>query len=167
MPQLSYHNATRSDLPQIVAIYNATIPSRMVTADLEPVTVESRISWFEKHTPGKRPLWIIKNEEEELVGWVSFTQFYGRPAYDGTAEISIYLEGAQQGKGYGRQVLQDCISKCASLGIKKLIGFIFAHNEPSIKLFHSCGFADWGLLPGIAVLDGVERSVKIVGRSVS
>ena len=34
MPELSIHRtAIRSDLPQIVEIYNSTIPSRMVTAD--------------------------------------------------------------------------------------------------------------------------------------
>ena len=42
--------ATREDLPQIVAIYNATIPSRAVTADLEPVSVQSRVEWFDPRT---------------------------------------------------------------------------------------------------------------------
>lgn len=52
-----HRTATRSDLPQIVEIYNSTIPSRMVTADAEPVSVESRMHWFEEHTPDLRPLW--------------------------------------------------------------------------------------------------------------
>ncbi|MGE8329854.1 MAG: N-acetyltransferase, partial [Paraburkholderia nemoris] len=33
---LSYRDATLDDLPSIVAIYNSTVPSRQVTADLEP-----------------------------------------------------------------------------------------------------------------------------------
>lgn len=52
--------AHRGDLSQIVGIYNSTIPTRMVTADTEPVTVESRIRWFEEHTPTFRPLWVIE-----------------------------------------------------------------------------------------------------------
>ena len=43
-PPLRY--ASEADLPAIVAIYNSTVPSRMVTADTEPVTVESRLAWF-------------------------------------------------------------------------------------------------------------------------
>ena len=39
--EFNLRNATEHDLPAIVAIYNATIPSRMVTADLDPVTVEA------------------------------------------------------------------------------------------------------------------------------
>ena len=31
---LSYRDATLDDLPAIVAIYNSTVPSRLVTADL-------------------------------------------------------------------------------------------------------------------------------------
>ncbi len=36
---MSIRDATEADLPTIVAIYNAAIPSRMATADLEPVSV--------------------------------------------------------------------------------------------------------------------------------
>src|SRR6266581_575295 len=51
MPEPSIHRtATRNDLPQIVEIYNSTIPSRIATADTEPVSVESRVHWFEEDT---------------------------------------------------------------------------------------------------------------------
>jgi phosphinothricin acetyltransferase len=128
--------------------------------------VESKLSWFNEHIPGKRPLWIVENKQKEIAGWVSFQNFYGRPAYDVTAEISIYLDPAQRGKGLGKQVLQHCINECGGLGIKNLVGYIFAHNERSLNLFRHCDFEEWGTLPNIAVLDGIERTVKIVGRSV-
>jgi phosphinothricin acetyltransferase len=166
MPQLIYRNATKDDLPWIVAIYNQTIPGRMVTADLEIVSIQSRIPWFEKHQPGRRPLWVVQEEDSEIIGWVSFQDFYGRPAYNITAEISIYLDSAQQGKGIGKKVLQHCLAASPALGIKNLVGYIFAHNIPSLKLFNACGFMEWGILPDIAILDGVECSLKIVGRKI-
>ena len=43
--------ATINDLPEIVAIYNATIPGRLATADTKAVTVESKMDWFYKHQP--------------------------------------------------------------------------------------------------------------------
>lgn len=166
MLPFSFRDATPNDLPQIVAIYNSTIASRTVTADLAPVTVESRLPWFHHHKPESRPLWVIENEAGETIGWVSFQNFYGRPAYQATAEISIYIDGAQRGKGLGKQVLQYCLDRCPALGIKNLLGYIFAHNEPSLRLFKHCGFEEWGVLPNIAVLDGITRTLKIVGRSV-
>jgi len=45
--------ATTADLPAIVAIYNATIPTRQSTADLEPVSVVSRRPWLSAKRPGR------------------------------------------------------------------------------------------------------------------
>lgn len=164
---LHYRNATREDLPVIVAIYNSIIAGRMVTADTEPVTVESRVNWFNEHQPDKHPLWMVENEANETVGWVSFQKFYGRPAYDATAEISIYLDENKRGMGYGKIILQYCIEKAPQYNFKTLLGFIFSHNEPSMKLFMQLGFEEWGRFPNIATLDGVERSLSILGRRVA
>ena len=164
MPQLYFSDASLDDLDEIVAIYNSTISSRMVTADLQPVSVESRVQWFNEHQAGKRPLWIIKNDKEEVIGWVSFQDFYGRPAYNATSEISIYLHPLQRGKGFGKQVLNHSMNECKNLGIKTLLGYIFAHNAPSLGLFLKAGFKEWAHLPEIANLDGTERSLKILGK---
>lgn len=167
MTDLTYRNANISDLKRIVDIYNSTISSRMVTADTEPVSVESRQKWFDEHNTTNRPLWVIENNSNQIIGWVSFQSFYGRPAYDATVEISIYLDETQRGKGIGKQVLQYCLDKSPNFGVKTLLGFIFAHNEPSLKLFRYFGFEDWATLPNIALLDGQERGLKILGKRIA
>jgi phosphinothricin acetyltransferase len=167
MTDLKYRDANNSDLARIVEIYNSTIASRMVTADTEPVSVESRKKWFEAHNPSKRPLWVIENEHHQIIGWVSFQSFYGRPAYDATVEISIYLDSEQRGKGLGKQILKYCLDKAPNFGVKTLLGFIFSHNEPSLKLFKHFGFEDWAFLPNIAVLDEQEKSLIIVGKRIA
>jgi L-amino acid N-acyltransferase YncA len=167
MASLTYRDAVQNDLAKIVDIYNSTVASRMVTADTEPVSVDSRQKWFDEHRPDKRPLWVIENSFHQIIGWVSFQSFYGRPAYDATVEISIYLDTSQRGKGLGKEILQYCIDNAPRLGIKTLLGFIFAHNEPSLKLFQQLGFETWATLPNIAVLDGEERSLKILGKRIT
>jgi L-amino acid N-acyltransferase YncA len=163
---LSFEDAIIDDLPLIVDIYNSTVAGRMVTADTTPVSVESKIPWFEEHSTDRRPLWIIKNEERQIIGWASYQDFYGRPAYNGTAEISIYLHPDYRGKGLGKQVLYYCMEQASRLGINTLLGYIFAHNEPSVKLFQKAGFEQWAFLPDIAELDGIKRSVVILGKKV-
>ena len=160
---LSYRDATLDDLPAIVAIYNSTVPSRQVTADLEPVSVESRLGWFQAHGPEKRPLWVVE-DGDRIIAWLSFSDFYGRPAYLRTAEVSIYLDEAARGKGLGKQLLAEALSAAPGLDIHTVLGFIFGHNEASLRLFRSFGFGDWGALPRVAVLDGVERDLIILGR---
>jgi L-amino acid N-acyltransferase YncA len=160
---LPYRDATLDDLPAIVAIYNSTVASRTVTADLEPVSVESRAAWFHAHGPDARPLWVVE-DGGQLIAWLSFSDFYGRPAYRRTAEVSIYLHERARGKGLGRQLLAAALEKAPALGIDTVLGFIFGHNEPSLRLFRGFGFADWGTLPRVAVLDGVERDLVILGK---
>lgn len=161
--QIDY--AVMEDLPAIVDIYNSTIESRKVTADLEPVTVESRIRWFEEHSENHRPLWVMRSGSE-IVAWMSFQSFYGRPAYNGTAEISIYVNEKFRGIGAGSILIAKALEECPRLRVSNLVGFVFGHNEPSLKLLRKFGFEQWGLLPGVAELDGVKRDLVIVGRAV-
>ena len=161
-----YRNATLEDLPIIVEIYNSTIGSREVTADTDPVSVADKLSWFHEHNPNTRPLWMIENENE-IIGWVSFQDFYGRPAYDGTAELSLYLKEQHRNQGIGKTVVQYAISKCPQLGINNLLGFVFEQNKNSLKMISSLGFEEWGHLKNIAILDGKYCSLKIMGLKVS
>lgn len=157
--------AHRDDLAEIVDIYNSTVASRMVTADTENISVASRLAWFEDHDPRRRPLWVVE-QDGAILGWLSYSNFYGRPAYSGTAELSIYLHEAHRGKGLGRYFLEQAIQHAPQIGVHTLLGFIFGHNEPSLKLFERFGFARWANMPGVATLDGVERDLIILGKRV-
>ena len=162
----TYRLARFDDLPAIVAIYNSTVASRMVTADTEPVSVASRHAWFAEHTPEKRPLWVLESSAG-ILGWLSYSNFYGRPAYAGTAEISIYLHQDARGKGLGRYLLNQAIAFAPEIGVHTLLGFIFGHNQASLKLFECFGFERWGVLPCVATLDDIERDLLILGKRVA
>ena len=162
---MNLRDARETDLPAIVEIYNAAIPSRLATADTEPVSVESRLNWFRDRVFTSRPIWVME-WDGSIVGWLSFGSFYGRPAYNATAELGIYVAPNYRRLGIGRQLLESAIRHCPALGINTLLGFIFAHNQASLRLFEEFGFQRWGYLPGVANLDGVERDVEIVGKRI-
>ncbi|MEY2527107.1 MAG: hypothetical protein QOE73_1878 [Verrucomicrobiota bacterium] len=164
-PLYTTRDAIESDLPAIIDIYNATVPTRMVTAELEPTTVEARLPWFRDHTPDRYPFWVI-DSDQRVAGWLSFEPFKPRCAYRGTAEISIYVHTDFRRRGVATHLLEKAIWHGPILGITALVGCIFAHNEPSLKLFERWGFERWGLLPRVARLDGVERDLTIMGRHI-
>ena len=166
LAKMEIRDATLNDLPVIVAIYNTTVPTRLVTADTEPVSVASREKWFAEHSPSQRPLWVAC-EGKQVVGWLSFSSFYGRPAYQATCEVSVYLAPEYRRRGLGTQLVQRCIEHAPKISATTLLGFIFGHNTPSLSLFEKLGFSRWGNLPRVAVLDGIERDLVIVGRRVS
>lgn len=154
--------ATRADLPAIVDIYNASIPGRMATADTAPVTVESREEWFSAFNPASRPLWV-REGTAGVEGWLGLRSFYGRPAYHRTVESAVYVHPSHWRRGIADSLLTHALSQCPSLGIANVLGFIFAHNAPSIALFEHHGFTRWGLLPKVCEMDGGERDVVILG----
>jgi phosphinothricin acetyltransferase len=159
-------DALTTDLDSIVAIYNASIPNNLATGDTCAITVESRRQWFAEHSAETYPLWVLENGAGEILGWLGFQQFYGRPAYHKTAELSIYIAPACQHQGLGKYLLQMAISASPKLGLKTLLGYIFAHNQASVQLFQDQGFEEWGLLPGVAELGDQERDLLILGRKV-
>lgn len=160
-------HANHDDLSGIVAIYNAAIPGRLATADTAPVTVASREAWFAEADPARRPLWVWDTAESGLAAWLSLRSFYGRPAYHATVEIAVYCAPDQQRRGLGRALLTHALAAAPGLGIRTLLAFVFRHNEPSVRLFATAGFASWGTLPRVAELDGTERDLAILGRRVA
>lgn len=156
-------DAVEADLADLVRIYNASIPGRLATADTEPVTVEARRAWLCERDPRRYPVWVFEHANG-VSGWFSFAKFYGRPAYAETAEISVYVDPAARRRGIAHALTLRAIEQAPALGLSTLLGFVFAHNEPSISLFGSFGFETWGHLPRVARLDGIERDLLILGR---
>jgi L-amino acid N-acyltransferase YncA len=163
---LNLRNATEFDLPTIVEIYNASIGGRLATGDLDPISPESRLQWFHDHLPQTYPIWIVE-KESQIAGWLSFQRFYGRAAYAKTAELSIYVLPDYQRQGVGQFLLQSAIAHAPELNLKTLLGFIFAHNHPSLKLFEKYEFERWGYLPKVAEIDCQEKDLVIMGRRVT
>lgn len=170
-------DAVDADLPRIVEIYNESIPGGWSTADTRPVTVESRREWFAERDPNRRPIWVAEVETPAsdsrstgsdaagarlIVGWISLTSFYrGRPAYDATAEISVYIAVDWQRRGIGKRLKQAMIARCPALGVTTLVSMHFDHNPATERLNQDLGFVRAGHLEEIAVVDGRKRGLVL------
>ncbi|WP_129021212.1 GNAT family N-acetyltransferase [Edaphocola flava] len=163
---LHFSPAQPEHLHFINRVYNDSIPAGLATADTEPLPFSAREEWYEAHQKSDRPVWILINEAGAPAGWLSLSNFYGRPAYRNTAEVSMYIANEHQGKGYGKMALNQLIEMAPELGISNLLGFIFAHNEPSLKLFTRAGFEEWGRLPEIAHMPQAKRTLVILGKKI-
>lgn len=155
--------AAPGDLSAIVAIYNASIPGRLATADTKPVTVEDREEWFRGFDPVSRPLWVY-DRDGAILGWLGLRSFYGRPAYHRTVESAVYVAPEHQREGIARRLLEHALHECPRMGIANVLAFVFAHNMPSVTLFEAHGFGRWGLLPKVCEMDGKEHDLLILGK---
>jgi phosphinothricin acetyltransferase len=158
--------AVDADLPAVVDIYNAAVLSRVSTAQLEPVTVDSRRDWIAKHPRDEYPFWVAEDDDGRVVGWLTVKEFLPRCAYRGTAEVSVYVHADVRKRGIGRALLDHAVGECRKLGLTNFAGLIFAQNESSLRLFERAGFERWGCLPGVARIEDQPRDLIIVGRSI-
>ena len=162
---MTIRDALEADLPAIVEIYNEAIRGRISTAQLDEVSVEERLPWFRQHAPLSHPLWVAEIDGE-VAAWFSFHPFIKRAAYRGTGEISVYVSEKFRRRGIGHALLERAIAHAPTLKLKALLGLIFEHNHASLRLFERMGFQRWGVLARVALVDGIERSVVIMGRGV-
>ena len=161
MEDIAIRAATEVDLPAIVEIYDQSIPGGWSTADTKPVTVADRIQWFRNFDPAKRPIWVAEIGGQ-VVAWASLSSFYaGRPAYDATAEISMYISTDHHRRGIGRHLKRWVIEQCPPLGVTTLLSMHFDHNDATARINESLGFEQCGHLREIAVVQGQKRGLVI------
>lgn len=159
-------DALEADLPAIIEIYNAAIRGRVSTAQLDEVSLEERLPWFHEHSPKSHPLWVAEIDGA-IAGWFSFHSYIKRAAYGATAEVSVYVSERFRRRGVARALLEKATADSPQLKLAALIGNIFAHNAPSLRLFERMGFERWGFLPRVALVDGIERDLIVMGRHVA
>lgn len=169
--QFIVQRADIEDLSAILAIYNQSIAGKQATANLEPVTTDERIVWFDEHLNNPtRPIYVVltteKNADSMIVAWGSFSDLYARPAYHISSEVSIYLHQDYHGIGLGSLLTRWMLMQAPSLGIQNVIALIFAHNQPSLGLFHKLGFEQWGYMPQVCDMDGFIADVVMLGKKV-
>ena len=155
--------ATRADLPEILAIYNASIPAHMSTADLTPQQLPARQAWWDQRDHATRPVLVVE-ESGRIIAWGAFTNFKDRAAYAPTAEVSVYVDQSAIGRGVGRVMLDALLARTPECGIDRVIALCFAHNEASVRLFGSRGFTEWGRIPDACDMQGVRRTVVMLGK---
>lgn len=127
-----------SDLEAMTEIYNEAILTTTATFDMEPMTRDERLPWFESHDE-RHPI-LVADVEKQIVGWACLSQWRPRRAYADTAETSFYVKASHRGRGIGRQLKQAIIEEARRLGYHTLIAGVAEGNEVSLHLNQSFGF---------------------------
>ena len=155
--------AQESDWKAIIEIYNQSIKTGYSTADLSPVTLESRKDWFSQHNTIRYPIYTAKIKTK-LVGWCSLSPHRpGRMALMNTSEISYYIDENYKRQGIAKDLIHHAIEQAPALGLKNIFALMLDINEASIKLLENFGFEKWGHLPNVAEIDNKECGQYIYG----
>ena len=93
-------------------------------------------------------------EDGEVVAWASVGEYSDFPPYADVGEFAIYVADSAQRRGHGRRLLDALCEASAADGRHKLVGKVFAHNEPSRACAASAAFARSGYIAATAASTG-------------
>jgi phosphinothricin acetyltransferase len=136
--------ATEEDLEPVREIYNDAILNTVATFDTVPKSPEEQRRWFGEHAP-RHPV-IVAELDGIVVGWASLSRWSDRPAYDGTVEVSVYVDADHRGKKLGRALLEALVAAGRTGGFHNLVSRIVEGSDASIHLHERLGFAHVGVL---------------------
>ena len=81
---------------------------------------------------------VVETHDGEAVGMVDLLSF---DAMNARAEVGIVTLAAHRQKGYGRSALRQLVGySCEVLHLHQLYAYVASDNQPSLRLFQSCGF---------------------------
>lgn len=157
---ITVRKAEIRDLRAIVEIYNQAVLHTTATFDTAAKTVEEQRVWFDHHGP-KFPI-LVAEEDKQVLGWASVSEYSDRCAYSGTAEASIYITEARQHQGLGRQLSEAILKAAKEAKLHTVILKIASENDASIKLAKSLGFKTIGVMQEVGKKFGRMLDVTIM-----
>ncbi|HTO93191.1 MAG TPA: GNAT family N-acetyltransferase [Bacteroidota bacterium] len=136
--------AREADLEVITEIYNEAIMTTTATFDTEPRTVDDRREWFRAH--GGRFAVIVAEADGRVAGWASLSRWSDRPAYDDTAETSVYVASALRGRGIGASLYEALIAGAKQQKFHTLLARVAGESAASLRLHERFSFTTVGTM---------------------
>ncbi len=132
-----------ADLPVLTEIYNEQVLNGVATFDTEPKSLAERKTWFDSHRHPRYPL-VSALVDYQVAGWGSLSPFHTRPAYNPTAEFSVYVHTDYRGRGVGGLILEDLLRRAREAEFHSVIGLISGSNAVSLAMAEKFGFRQVG-----------------------
>ena len=139
--------AQKSELNNIVEIYNWAIKNTSATFDTEEKSVSSQLNWFNSHDK-EFPI-VVAKKSDRVIAWGSISKWSDRCAYSGTGEISFYVHPSFHGQGVGTKILEKLVDIGHKNNFRTLVSRIGGKSEVSIHLHKKFGFSDIGTMKSV------------------
>ena len=111
--------------------------------------------------------YLVAEHDGRVVGYAYASKYRPRPAYRHTVENSVYVDTDIHRKGIGAKLLDELISRCAALGLRRMVAIIGdSDNAPSIRLHERAGFVLVGTIPACGFKHGLWLDQVIMHRSL-
>lgn len=157
-----------SDVSRITEIYNHYVANTPISFDIEPWSIEQRLSsWFSQYNESGPYRLLVAELSDRVIGYASSGQFRSKAAYHTSVETSIYIDSKELGRGYGAQLYRALLEQLAAAGLHRAYGGVTLPNEASIALHKKLGFEEVGVFTQVGCKFGQYYDVCWLEKSLS
>jgi L-amino acid N-acyltransferase YncA len=146
------------DWPNVSSIYLEGIATGNATFETLAPTWDD---WDRGHLPFAR---LVARHGRTISGFAALSRVSQRIAYQGVAELSVYVASWARGQRLGSALMAAAIEAAERAGIWTLQGSIFAENQASLRMCEAAGFRQVGHRERIGKLAGKWRDTILVER---
>jgi phosphinothricin acetyltransferase len=157
-------DATKSDVPAILGIYNDVVTNTTAIYDEKPSTLEERQAWFEARS--KNFPVLVGELNGEVVGFSTFGEWRSRWGYRFTVEHSVHVRADCRGKGFGRQLIEVLFPRAAAMNVHMMIAHIDSAAAASLRLHEKLGFENVGTFREVGKMRGGWLSVVAMQKEI-
>jgi L-amino acid N-acyltransferase YncA len=163
---LLVRQSTPADLGAIRDIYALAVTRGTGTFELEAPDLSEMVRRRDDVLAKGLP-WLVAEQDSRVLGYAYANQFRPRPAYRFCVEDSIYLHPEAQGRGVGRVLLAELLSRCQVAGARQMLAVIGdSANLGSVSVHRRLGFQPCGTLLSVGWKFGRWLDVVLMQREL-
>lgn len=130
--------ATPSDAPAVATLYNHYVTHSIITFEEDTVPADEMARRIEAVRSAALP-WLVAEDAGRLAGYAYATPWKPRSGYRFSAEITVYLDPGQAGRGIGSALYAALFPMLQERGLNAVLGGIALPNQASIALHEKFG----------------------------
>lgn len=143
--------ATPADAEAVCAIANWVIRDTLATFN----TVEKTPDQVHQQIAASNGSYLVAEQDGRVLGHAYFFPFRSGPGYRFTAEHTVHLLPAAQGKGAGRALMQALEGKAREAQIHVLIASVSSANPAAIAFHAALGYQETARMPELGCKNGL------------
>ena len=158
--------ATPADLPAVQRIYAHHVLHGLASFEQEPPDLEEITRRYESVVKQSLP-YLVAESAGKVLGYAYAAPYRPRISYRFTLEDSVYVDDAERGRGVGRMLMSELVTRCEGLGYRQMLAVIGdSANTGSIGLHKALGFEEAGMLRSVGFKFGRWVDTVIMQRAL-
>lgn len=141
---INIRHAQDGDQARIVDIRSHYVLHTHSTFDTVPPTRHEITSWlhqFSEETPYQL---LVATHGGRVLGYAGTMRYRPKPAFDGTVEVSVYLEPDMTARGVGSALYRELFERAEAHGTQTYLAGVALPNPSSLAFHRSHGFVEVG-----------------------